>query len=82
MAKRKGNYVAGPGRDSFEKLYGEPARRFGLRLPQSLYDEVEAAANKQNVSINHYLITLIAHRGDAAAAPNEDEQRDGGQGEE
>jgi predicted HicB family RNase H-like nuclease len=86
MAKRKGNYVAGPGRDSFEKKYGEPARRFALRLPNSLFEAVEAAANREDVSINHFMITLIAdaiaQRGDTAEAPGEKDGDQEGQGEE
>jgi predicted HicB family RNase H-like nuclease len=59
MAKRKGNYVAGPGRDSFEDIYGEKAHRFALRLPKSLFIKLAQKAADENVSINDYLIKLI-----------------------
>lgn len=59
MAKRKGNYVAGPGRDSFKKIYGEGFHRFALRLPESLHEKLKEKAASENVSINDYLIKLI-----------------------
>lgn len=60
MAKRKGNYVAGPGRDSFKKIYGEKPHRFALRVPKSMFEQLSKKADKNGVSINDYLISLIA----------------------
>lgn len=60
MAKRKGKYVAGPGRDPFNKIYGEEPHRFSLRVPESMFEKLCAAAEKDGVSVNDYLIRLIA----------------------
>ena len=60
MAKRKGNYVAGPGRNSFEEIYGEKAHRFALRVPESMFEKLSKKATEENTSVNDYLIRLIA----------------------
>lgn len=51
--------MAGPGRDPFEKIYGEDFHRFALRLPKSLIIKLAEKAAAENTSINDYLIKLI-----------------------
>lgn len=56
MAKRKGNYMAGPGRNP---LYNELMKRWGVYLPESYYAYIKEQSAKSGVSMNAYLIALI-----------------------
>ncbi len=57
MAKRKGNYVAGPGRDP---LFNEPMVRIPGTVPESYKEHLIKRAAVENISMAEYLRRLIA----------------------
>lgn len=59
MAKRKGNYVAGPGRDPLSKKYGEELDRTTIRVPKSYLDHVRKKAKERGIKMSDYFRLLI-----------------------
>lgn len=60
MTKRKGNYKAGPGRDSFKKKYGSDPVPFRLYLPVEQHAYLKARAAADSISVAEFLRRLIA----------------------
>lgn len=56
MAKRKGNYVAGPGRDP---LFDEPMVRIPGTIPESYKEHLKKRAKEEGISMAEYLRRLI-----------------------
>ena len=56
MAKRKGNYVAGPGRNP---LYNEEMVHWKTYIPKSYREHIRQKAKDEGMSMNGYLCLLI-----------------------
>ena len=59
MAKRKGNYVPGPGRQSFEEETGEEWTAYRFKLPASMHSDLQSAADDAGISMAELLRNLI-----------------------